>query len=93
MNSKVIRRAGMWLSCAVLMAGLGYSVAVLTAQPAYAGSICEADDCTLVNQTLAPQLCQQHGGVQSVDCVPGSDYFQVFCNDGYTPPTGNCTNW
>jgi hypothetical protein len=93
MKDKLTRKGTKCVACLLLFGSLAYSAVVLTTEPAYAASVCEPDDCAIVVQHVAPILCKSDGGVQEVLCGSDSNYYQVFCNDGYIPPSGNCTNW
>jgi hypothetical protein len=86
MRDKVIRKACVWISSAVVMGCLGYSTLVLSAKDAYAsGPTCEPEDCTIVRQEYAPGFCAINGGVRQVVC-PDLPYFPdvyiIICNNG-----------
>jgi hypothetical protein len=95
MKDKLLRRASVWISCAVVVGCLGYSTLVLSAKPAYADTVCEPEDCDYVWQTIGPAVCAPHGGVNDVFCpldpsLP--DSFSIFCNDGYNTH-GDCSGF
>ncbi len=92
MKNKVIRRAGLWMFCTVVLAGLGYATAVLSAEPAYAsGPVCEAEDCTLVRQ-LVTNICQTRGGILLFSCSSASDNWSFVCGDHATG-NGTCSTY
>jgi hypothetical protein len=98
MRDKVIRKPSVWILCAVVVGGLAYSTIGLSVPPAHAqSSVCEPDDCTLAQNTLAPQVCHSRGGVRTVFCPlsstpPGNNEWEVICNDNFDV-SFNCTNY
>jgi hypothetical protein len=96
MRDKSIRKVGVWILCAVVIGCLGYSTLVLSARPAYADTVCEPEDCTLVRQQIGPAVCQQYQGFRSAACPAGPsmpDTFIVFCNDGQQHLIGSCSTF
>jgi hypothetical protein len=95
MRDKLIRKASVWISCAVVMGCFGYSTLVLSAKPAYAsGPICEPEDCTLLSQGGGAAMCVNHHGFQFDICPIKNfpDSFLVRCNDGFEI-VGNCSTF
>jgi hypothetical protein len=94
MRNKFARKVSMWIFAVAVIAGLGYSALVLAARPAYADTVCEPEDCTIVRQQIAQPFCSDRGGVKYVICPdPGSpDLWFVFCEDG-TEINGNCSSF
>lgn len=95
MRDKLIGKASVWILCAIVMGGcLGYSTLVLSARPAYADTVCEPEDCTLVRQQIAPDFCATDQGVRNVVCPLSNnpDLFIVVCNDGQQF-TGDCSGF
>jgi hypothetical protein len=87
MRDKLIRKASVWVLCAVVVGCLGYSMLVLTARPAYGGTVCEPEDCTLVTQQIGPGFCavEGRGGFRGAVCPDNPNYpdvFIVYCRNG-----------
>jgi hypothetical protein len=94
MKSEAIRKGSVWVLCLFVLGGLVYSIGVLTAQPAYADSVCEPEDCAQLAQYILPAVCQSHRGVEEVLCPDSPTYpnnFSFVCNDGFSGG-GDCTN-
>jgi hypothetical protein len=83
MKYKLIRLIATWFFCGVVLSGLSYSVAVITAVPAYAA------DCTPHCSAFlmgAQAICDGlHGGLYSFECPlsGNNNYYYYECNDGY----------
>jgi hypothetical protein len=89
-----MKKVGLWVLIAVVTAGLGYSMAVISAPPAYADTVCEPEDCVIVGH-IAKSVCLSHAGVNFVSCPENASLpnnYLIFCNDGYG--TGSdCSNF
>jgi hypothetical protein len=91
MKNKFARKVCLWMFSAVVMAGLGYSALVLAARPAYADTVCEAEDCAIVEEA-ATEACSAHQGVRFVKCSSSSDNWSFECTD-FSGANGNCSNF
>jgi hypothetical protein len=83
MKSKLARRIGMWLFGGVVSCGLAYSIAVLTARPAYAAT-CTPQECSLWESEVTEWCDNFYGGLKTFLCpypLDPSEYYFV-CNDG-----------
>jgi hypothetical protein len=96
MKSRVVRKIGAWVVGTAAIGGLAYSTFALSAKPTYAsGPTCEPEDCAIVEEDIAPAICQAHEGVHLVICPYNSTYpddYSISCNDG-SGAGGNCANF
>lgn len=94
MKNKFARKVSIWFFFTGVIAGLAYSALVLAAPRVYAsGPVCEAEDCSLVDQ-LAEGTCATHGGVRFVACPVNNapDNWAFECTDGFLD-NGNCADF
>jgi hypothetical protein len=78
MKDRVNRRVAMWILCAFVVGGLGYSTLVLSARPVYASS-CDCSD----DQVEAAIYCENH--------IPGSQLGSFTCPYAQTHYVFTCS--
>lgn len=78
-----IKKLGAYVLSAAFLACLSYSVLTLAAKPTYADTVCEAEDCAILEE-LGPSECSTHGGFNHLVCPrPGNpDWADIYCNNG-----------
>src|SRR5882762_6059787 len=99
MKDRLVREVWLWGVWGGVLGGLGYSTVVGGGQPVYASSsVCEPEDCAIVEQAAQGYcMAQGHGGASGVVCPlsstpPGNNLWVINCNDGTILP-GDCTNF
>ena len=73
----------MWALYGILSGAIVYS-AFLSTESAYAFGACTAQECSAVEDTIAPAVCANlNSQVGYVNCQVGSTTWQAQCTNGY----------